>query len=361
MNIDRVRNFIRDNFKITSLTPDGGVIYILSDGNFLDLGPDGSHFGVDDELYQNGLIDYDPYEYGHELILTSIFNAIRCSDGAVTDTDAYIELPPKLPTTEQLDSLKDWIYGLSSGSIYVEGVKFDLYSVLPDHIIKRIKRYYSSGYLFEDVKQSVFNTEKTGIPYYDEILHSKEAQRYHNTKFEIVNMTPKEYIEKCAEIFESSFENQIRQVSNDTETINHLITVLKSGEKFPMTFLDYTNERSQEGRHRMYAAAKLYGWDVKYPVAIFTYIDEEEARRKKALQAQERIYRYINKAVMNSLQYSYNDVEEVKDQISYELEKYLDSYNLSIQERNNYLVINVDDVNYEISRDEFDFVEEEDD
>ena len=64
---------------------------------------------------------------------------------------------------------------------------------------------------------------------------------------------------------------------------------------------------------------------------------------------------------MNSLQYSYNDVEEVKDQISYELEKYLDSYNLSIQERNNYLIISVDDVNYEINRDEFDFVEEEDD
>ena len=201
--------------------------------------------------------------------------------------------------------------------------------------------------------QTVFRTDKTGVPYYDDIMRDKESQKYYNTKFEIVEMSPKEYFERCSEIFGNSFEAQVAQVSRDTVVNEHLTEVLKKGEKFPLAFLDYTQEKSQEGRHRMYVAALLYGWEELYPVVIFTNLDDEEAARRKVKKEQDRIYRYIDKAVNSALKYSYDTIDEVKEQIDWELQNYLDNYTLSIEERGSQLIITVNDVPYEIDKSEF--------
>lgn len=107
----------------------------------------------------------------------------------------------------------------------------------------------------------------------------------------------------------------------------------------------------------MYALAELYGWDKKYPVIIFTPADPERAKRNQLERQQEKLYKYIDKAVTNALDYTYRDYDELKDQISYYLEDYINSPEIRISERGHWLVITVNGLEYEISQDEFDWDE----
>jgi len=85
----------------------GGAAYILKDGEYLNI-EEGSHMWVDDFLYDNNLIETSPFELD-KLILIDDFNCIRVNDGVLTDSDPYIELPTKLPTYSQLDTLENWL------------------------------------------------------------------------------------------------------------------------------------------------------------------------------------------------------------------------------------------------------------
>ena len=110
-------------------------------------------------------------------------------------------------------------------------------------------------------------------------------------------LTPREYFEKCAEGFNSSFENQIRQIRADKEILNHLKEVItKYNKKFPITYLDYSrNDFRQEGRHRMYVAGELIDWDKKFPVLIIKDADKTlnlNIRRNKP-SISHRLERYV--------------------------------------------------------------------
>lgn len=99
-----------------------------------------------------------------------------------------------------------------------------------------------------------FSTATTGMSYYNDFLHDDtlEYMRTHKgLDGYIAEMSPKEYLECCADIFDSTFENQI--YSTFREDIEKYAEKMKSGIKFNMPVLNYADNQ-QEGRHRAQAA-----------------------------------------------------------------------------------------------------------
>lgn len=190
-----------------------------------------------------------------------------------------------------------------------------------------------------------------------ELLRSEEARKAQNVELEIQHLTPIEYFEGCAKIFGNSSENQLRQVKYDKSIINHLMGVLNRGEKFPLTYLNYAN-KSQEGRHRMCAAGELYGWDKKYPVAVFTVADEDTERRRIQEAEEERIWKLIDGVIQRAWKFSYRSIEELREELIYLLSndiKDIDS-KLTIVESNRDLIIKVDGVEYFIEKNSFNWI-----
>ena len=156
-------------FKFTPAVPSGPV-YIMKDGNFLDLrnsknvkNGDGTgfstHSDLDMYLIDEGYINPDE---NINRVLCSSDNAIRCNDGSNFMIENVIGLPNSMPTTDQFESLKNWLYymmGLGRHSVAVGNDNstnifktYDFNEYLPEDIIKRIKRYYSTGKLLDSEK-----------------------------------------------------------------------------------------------------------------------------------------------------------------------------------------------------------------
>ena len=369
--IDAVKeHFVIDDYPVS------GPSFLLPDGSFIDLTSSfnsstsyddfPAHREVEDYLEDIGLSSLSGDASGSPTIQQ--LGAIRLND---LDENNFVELSLIKPTYEQYNQLEDWFAENSeehstvevSTYRYGDYIRYDYEEVLPEDIIKRIKRYYSSGHLYEAIESnSVFNLKKIGMSHYDEWLNSQPARDRDNVKIEVKELSPKEYLEACAEIFGNSFESQKKQIQYDREIIKELQDLIEKGVSLNATFLDYVSDPpTQEGRHRMYALAELYGWDKKYPVIIFTPADPEKAKRDQLEKQQEKLYKYIDKAVTNALDYTYRNYEELKDQISYYLENYIDDPEVKISERGHWLAIIVNGLEYEISQDEFDWDEDKSD
>lgn len=108
----------------------------------------------------------------------------------------------------------------------------------------------------------IFDTSTIGgIPAYNDYMKQKEKY--------IQYITPTQYFEQCAKGFGTTFEAQVRQIENDKEIINWLHRVIfELGKKFPMAYISKSNGSKQEGRHRMYVAAQLFGWNKSFPVLV---------------------------------------------------------------------------------------------
>ena len=129
---------------------------------------------------------------------------------------------------------------------------------------KQVKAYKSSE-LKAATKSDYegFRTDTTGTSFYDEILRGEKP----NFSGRIVEMSPKEYLQKCAfEIFDgATIESTIRGVSKDN--VKKYKKMMQSGVKFDLPFLNF-KERQQEGRHRAIAAYEL-GIDTIPVLAVF--------------------------------------------------------------------------------------------
>lgn len=220
--------------------------------------------------------------------------------------------------------------------------------------------YWDRRNLNEAIQDDVFNINKTGVSKYDEWLSSQSARDRDNVDLEVKYMTPREYFEACGQLFGNSFDSQIRQIENDKNINKELDKVYDSNEKMNLTLLDYVSDPpTQEGRHRMYVLAQKYGWDGnKYPVAVFTIADPKRAEREKEERRQEKLYKYIDKAVMRALEFTYRNYEELKEQLEYYLEDYIENPEVKISEKGNILIIIVNGLEYEINKNEFDWDEE---
>ena len=179
----------------------------------------------------------------------------------------------------------------------------------------------------------IFDTTKTGMSFYDDFIKDPEYMKNSkNLISEIKLLSPREYFEGCADIFNSTSQKQISQTATDVETIEHLKQViLDYKKKFPITFLNYA-EKQQEGRHRMYVAGELFGWDKKYPVLVINWADpEKEIKRQKAKEQEELNYK-LRLAVKETLRYQFKDLEDFKDQLQWELDRAFNDYDRDLPE-----------------------------
>lgn len=172
-----------------------------------------------------------------------------------------------------------------------------------------------------------------------------------------VEMSPREYFDACAKGFGIPAKDQIRAVSNDKGVIQKLNTVLdKYKVRFPIAYLDYSfNNFSQEGRHRMYVAGERVGWDKKFPVLVI-HTTEEGNKAKH----EERITRYIIKALKKTEQYTYSNFDEIKEQFTYDIEDLLSNPKVEFKETANTYIFIVNGVEYEEEKDYFNFHNEVD-
>jgi hypothetical protein len=297
---------------------------------------------------------------------------VRCNNGANFFGEVILEIPNRPLTSDQLMSISDWIdwvaksYNLLTVTISgtQEMVDYDLIEKDGWDITKRIKNYFTSGILHEnlleagktidpDGKFSDFGTgyitkgddifdDRTHVPFYDDLIKNPEYMAEHkNLKGTIKMMSPREYYQECAEkIFGCSVSNLMssRRIDDKVNSdIEEIITKYKR-----QVFLPYINyaEKGQEGLHRMLVAAKLFGWDHKFPVLVIEWVDEARAKRRERLKYEELVGRYIGNAVHRALKYEYKSYEEFENDLKYYLETELDNIDVTI---NTYKVTHTDD------------------
>ena len=141
--------------------------------------------------------------------------------------------------------------------------------------MKRYVRYIQAA-KFDMADPSLF--EGTPFTYkkvsgYEDYLNSDEVAYYRDSKNRVGNivmMTPMEYFQACAKLFNTSVEALIEQRS-DPSTVQYEED-MRNGDKFPLCYVDYT--KGQEGLHRMLAAGNVYGWDKKFPVLVVDVYDQ---------------------------------------------------------------------------------------
>ena len=169
-------------------------------------------------------------------------------------------------------------------------------------------------------EKDLFDTNRTGMSFYDNFLENPEyMEKSKNLKAEIVMMSPEEYFEECAKIFKSTSKNQIAQTSADKTTIEFLNRIISiSKKKFPLPFLNYA-QQTQEGRHRMYVAAMLTSWDIKFPVLVVTHANEQLATKQEQEKLQKQKDRKVQDSIDDALLYKYLDANDIFDQIEYNL------------------------------------------
>ena len=137
---------------------------------------------------------------------------------------------------------------------------------------------------------TVFDETSTHTSYYDNFLNEKDLEymrKAKNRNGEVVMMTPDEYYKEASKIFRrnsdrnTDVESLVRQRSN--EYTNQYVEDMKNGDKFPLPYLNYA-DNSQEGLHRMLAAKRAFGPDVKYPVLVVTIYDMDRHNQWKIMQ-----------------------------------------------------------------------------
>ena len=112
-------------------------------------------------------------------------------------------------------------------------------------------------------------TTETDVPYILELLENGKAW--------VAEMSPKEYLERCAfDIFDKgTLESTAAAV--DITNVNKYADQMEAGEQFAVPYLNYSSQ-NQEGRHRA-LAAMLNGYD-KIPVVIVGKPDPTAERPK---------------------------------------------------------------------------------
>lgn len=189
------------------------------------------------------------------------------------------------------------------------------------------QKFYDYGTKKFDGKNP-FDEKKTGVPFYNQFFTDPDyMEEYKNLKYNIIEISPKQYFEECAKIFDSTYQNQINQTKADKQNIEHLKEVLlKWGRTFPIVFLNYA-ENTQEGRHRMFVVGELLGWDKKFPVMAINWADpekEEEKRKAQEKDKKDKIISYIDEISNTISSIEYDDVDELVEDFKYYLNlKYL--------------------------------------
>jgi len=170
--------------------------------------------------------------------------------------------------------------------------------------MKRLIRTSQSIYASLDlIDTSMFNDTPfkpdTTTSYYNNFLDSKELsymQEAKNRTGEIVMMSPNEYISECSNRIFVDHNGNVRhspdelkeqrytsKYDNTQRLVDKYAEDMKSGDKFPLCYLNYA-DNGQEGLHRMMAAGQIYGWDTKFPVLIVTVYDQDIENKHQTME-----------------------------------------------------------------------------
>lgn len=156
----------------------------------------------------------------------------------------------------------------------------------------------------------IFNTSKTGISFYDQLLNIKDSEYMKFNKGvvgHIERMTANQYIQTVADkVFDCSFERAKAGVSQSK--VDKYAEMMKSGTKFNLPYINlhpYFGE-SQEGRHRMLSMAKAFGEDTQGSVLVVEPYEPddkeiEEYCKKKYGKDYKWGISYINQTLDNYL------------------------------------------------------------
>ena len=382
-------SLVEKEFGVSSF-PVRGPTFLMPDGKFLTIADTFErrnsfedfpcHAEVQHFLKSHNLTDASGDYIDGSPVLSEL-GAIRIND--IEEENNYIELSPRRPTPSQLESL---LRHLDSNSARYRTVvvtdpgmnnfvTYDYGATITDDIVKNIKRYYASNILYEDYlddENKFWNYNTRPIdgdnifdPYVGESSYARDMIKIAQSRKTdkeghyagYVEMSPREYFNACAKGFGIPAKDQINTVSNDKGVIQTLNTILdKYKVRFPVAYLDYSfNNFSQEGRHRMYVAGERVGWDKKFPVlVIHTTAEGDKARYE------ERITRYISKALSKAEQYTYSNFDEIKEQFMYDIEDLLSNPKVEFKETANTYIFIVNGVEYEEEKDSFKFYNEED-
>lgn len=230
-----------------------------------------------------------------------------------------------------------------------------------------------------DVQGSdVVDLHRTGMPYYDDFLlgDNKTLDYLKNKKNlvgEVVMMSPDEYFQACSDYgfpnSHPSVEKLKQQRSADKKTIQHLKSVLTvAKKKFPMPMLNKA-DNGQEGLHRMFVIGEMFGWDHKVPVLVVDWADKQRAFEEQKRARIQKIEYNIQKAVHDALMYKFENIEDLKEQLQYELDnrfEYSDDikppvqFELTSDEQNKEFTVTIGAATYSFDYEDVQFIESSD-
>lgn len=177
------------------------------------------------------------------------------------------------------------------------------------------------------MQKAQFDTHTTHMSYYDRFLNPKDLeymQESKNLTGEIEMMTPEEYFQYASEVFGYKFSVDDLIAQRSDEFLEKYIDDMRNGDVFPLCFINLA-DNSQEGLHRMLAAALVFGWDVEYPVLVVRPYDEELwAGMKRDEKVRDYmnydLRHFINQAEANLGDWDEPVPEDIVDQFKKEIE-----------------------------------------
>lgn len=225
----------------------------------------------------------------------------------------------------------------------------------------------------------VVDLHRTGMSFYDDFLSNDiktldYLRNSKNLKGEVVMMSPDEYYQACSDYgfpgSHPSIESLKKNRRRDEKILQHLKNVLTIYKhRFPMPVLNKA-ESGQEGLHRMMVIGDMFGWDHKVPVLVVDWADEDLAKQNKHRKYVEKIKYRIQQAVQETLRYKFANIEELRQQLQWELDRTLEyvegidipvKFKLEEDGRYGVFVVTVGEASYEFDYEDVKFVEVKED
>ena len=240
------------------------------------------------------------------------------------------------------------------------------------------KEFYNYGTAPVSCDQ-VVDLHKTGMSFYDDFLSNNPKTIEYlrdkkNLVGEVVMMSPNEYYKACSEY---GFLNNHPSVDKlkadralDKNTLDHLRDVITEYKhRFPMPMLNKA-DAGQEGLHRMMVIGDMFGWNHKVPVLVVDWADKQRAYQEQKQEKINKIKENIRAAVKKALYYKFMNIDELKEQLQWELDKRFEfsndietpvEFELTSDEQTKTFIVTVGPASYDFDYEDVEFIEPKED
>lgn len=235
------------------------------------------------------------------------------------------------------------------------------------------KKYYDYGTATYSGDGNVVDLNHTGMSFYDQFLGTSELDYLRdkkNLRGTVVKMSPKEYYQNCAyKIFNTSPQKlKTERGEYDRPIIEKLMNVVNVyKKKLCMPMINYA-DKGQEGLHRMFAIAEMFGWNHEVPVLVVDWYDAERAEKEKREAQKAEFDRKVERAISKTLEYRFVDADDVAMQLQSELTRAFEfdetihiPDDLPLKETQGALILTFEGYEYLIEKDEIQWRENSED